>query len=438
MLEALFRGLVAMRVKPYYLHHPDLAPGTGAFPRSASTTGSGWSARCAGASRGCASRPMCSTSPAATARCRSRASAAPPARGDGRLDRRPTAPAARHRYPPRAGCSATGAEGAAHAADEPLMHRRRRRCAGAQYRARDLPAARPSRRRAVAARMREFAGSGRGDRRAISSPARRTGATASSAPGSTEAVTILALSRDDQLNLHAALRARDANPRIRIVLRQFNRTLARKIEQNLPDCSVLSLAWHSAATYAASALDPSCFRGLQFPERGRAADRLCRRARRGRGRRRRRPSPRPRRRSALRVVAVDGETEIDRDDTDRAAARGWSSTARSSGSLHSTPRQRAAGDGGRRDRSARTRCAAASAAAPGRPVSSAPLRGARGRPVLRRHLAFPLCLRQRLADRGLFRAGDDDDDRLRRHDPGPQQSRRHRHGDDADAVRASS
>jgi Trk K+ transport system NAD-binding subunit len=80
------------------------------------------------------------------------------------------------------------------------------------------------------------------------------------------AVTILALSPDDQLNLHAALLARDANPRIRIVLRQFNRTLARKIEQNLPNCSVLSLAWHSAATYAAAAVDPSCFRGLQFPE----------------------------------------------------------------------------------------------------------------------------------------------------------------------------
>lgn len=27
-LTALFRGLVALRVKPYYLHHPDLAPGT--------------------------------------------------------------------------------------------------------------------------------------------------------------------------------------------------------------------------------------------------------------------------------------------------------------------------------------------------------------------------------------------------------------------------
>jgi Trk K+ transport system NAD-binding subunit len=85
--------------------------------------------------------------------------------------------------------------------------------------------------------------------------------------GVRHAVTILALSPDDQLNLHAALLARDANSRIRIVLRQFNRTLAHKIEQNLPNCSVLSLAWHSAATYAAAGLDPTCFRGLQFPER---------------------------------------------------------------------------------------------------------------------------------------------------------------------------
>jgi Trk K+ transport system NAD-binding subunit len=85
--------------------------------------------------------------------------------------------------------------------------------------------------------------------------------------GVRHAVTILALSPDDQVNLHAALLARDANPRIRIVLRQFNRTLAHKIEQNLPNCSVLSLAWHSAATYAAAGIDPSCFRGLQFPER---------------------------------------------------------------------------------------------------------------------------------------------------------------------------
>jgi len=31
VLEKLFRALTAMRIKPYYLHHPDLAPGTGHF-----------------------------------------------------------------------------------------------------------------------------------------------------------------------------------------------------------------------------------------------------------------------------------------------------------------------------------------------------------------------------------------------------------------------
>jgi lysine 2,3-aminomutase len=34
VLEALFRALVAMRIKPYYLHHADLAPGTGHFRTS--------------------------------------------------------------------------------------------------------------------------------------------------------------------------------------------------------------------------------------------------------------------------------------------------------------------------------------------------------------------------------------------------------------------
>ena len=127
------------------------------------------------------------------------------------------------------------------------------------------------------------------------------------------ASTIIAVSRDDQLNLHAALQARDANPRIRIVLRQFNRTLAAKIEQNLPDCSVLSLAWHSAATYAAVALDPSCFRGLQFPERdgpltgfveriavdGDVVDRTVAEVEAELG---------------VRVVAVNGDTALDRRD----------------------------------------------------------------------------------------------------------------------------
>jgi lysine 2,3-aminomutase len=31
VLEALFRAMVALRIRPYYLHHPDLAPGTARF-----------------------------------------------------------------------------------------------------------------------------------------------------------------------------------------------------------------------------------------------------------------------------------------------------------------------------------------------------------------------------------------------------------------------
>jgi Trk K+ transport system NAD-binding subunit len=84
--------------------------------------------------------------------------------------------------------------------------------------------------------------------------------------GVREAASLIALSQDDRFNLQIALRARDLNPQIRIVLRQFNRTLGHKISQNLHNCAVLSLASHSAATYAAAAVDPECFSGIQFPD----------------------------------------------------------------------------------------------------------------------------------------------------------------------------
>jgi Trk K+ transport system NAD-binding subunit len=85
--------------------------------------------------------------------------------------------------------------------------------------------------------------------------------------GVMDATSVMTLSDDDRLNLQVALKARDLNPEIRVVLRQFNRTLGRKLEQNLPNCSVLSLASHAAATFVGSALDPSCFYALQFPDR---------------------------------------------------------------------------------------------------------------------------------------------------------------------------
>jgi Trk K+ transport system NAD-binding subunit len=85
------------------------------------------------------------------------------------------------------------------------------------------------------------------------------------AAGIEDARTLLALAVDDRTNLEVALEAREANARVRIVMRQFNQALARKIEENLRDCAVLSLAARSAATYAAAAIDPECFFGLEFP-----------------------------------------------------------------------------------------------------------------------------------------------------------------------------
>ena len=140
------------------------------------------------------------------------------------------------------------------------------------------------------------------------------------AAGVKEAATILALSHNDQLNLQTALRARDANPKIRIVLRQFNRTLAAKIEQNLENCSVLSLAWHSAATYAAVALDSSCFRGLQFPEPDGPLTGFATRIAEG-GEVAGRTPDEAERALGARIVAIDGATDFSRDDKVAPGAR---------------------------------------------------------------------------------------------------------------------
>jgi Trk K+ transport system NAD-binding subunit len=86
------------------------------------------------------------------------------------------------------------------------------------------------------------------------------------AAGIAEAVCIIPVSSDDRLNLQIALKARELNPKIRIVLRQFNRALGHKIEQNLADCSAISPAAHAAATYAGASVDPACVYALQFPD----------------------------------------------------------------------------------------------------------------------------------------------------------------------------
>jgi len=204
--------------------------------------------------------------------------------------------------------------------------------------------------------------------------------------GVRHAVTILALSPDDQLNLHAALLARDANPRIRIVLRQFNRTLAHKIEQNLPNCSVLSLAWHSAATYAAAALDPSCFRGLQFPEPDGPLTRFATRIAESCGVGGETVAGAERVLGA-RILAVDGETELARD-TVLAGRAELVVSGDVAGLQGSTPRRSPPG--------ARPKAAFA-VASPSAPTASAqpdprPSRAGGAGRVSPRHLVLPHCL----------------------------------------------
>ena len=70
-LAALMRAFVEARIKPYYLHHLDAAPGTSHFRVSIAEGPGASCAPCAGACPASPSPPTCSTSPAATARCRS-------------------------------------------------------------------------------------------------------------------------------------------------------------------------------------------------------------------------------------------------------------------------------------------------------------------------------------------------------------------------------
>ncbi len=60
-LADLMRAFVEARVKPYYLHHPDLAPGTAHF-RVSVEAGRDLMAACVESCRDCASRPTSSTS----------------------------------------------------------------------------------------------------------------------------------------------------------------------------------------------------------------------------------------------------------------------------------------------------------------------------------------------------------------------------------------
>jgi len=95
---------------------------------------------------------------------------------------------------------------------------------------------------------------------------RRGGLEPSAGPNDTRTFCVVAVSQDDRLNLRVALLARDINERVRVTLRQFNPLLGHKIQEGLRyNCTAISPAAHAAATYAAAAVDASCFYALPFP-----------------------------------------------------------------------------------------------------------------------------------------------------------------------------
>ncbi len=74
--------------------------------------------------------------------------------------------------------------------------------------------------------------------------------------GLSQAATLLAVSDVDEVNLGAALAAREAHPQVRLILRQFNTRLAPLLARHLPEAEILSLSALAAPTFALAALTP--------------------------------------------------------------------------------------------------------------------------------------------------------------------------------------
>ncbi len=94
--------------------------------------------------------------------------------------------------------------------------------------------------------------------------------------GARIARTILIVTPDDQLNLRVALAARELNPAIRVVLRQFNRIFGRKIALNLSNAVAVSPETYAAATFAASCLNGTVYQALEFPRYSEQLVAFCR------------------------------------------------------------------------------------------------------------------------------------------------------------------
>ncbi len=77
---------------------------------------------------------------------------------------------------------------------------------------------------------------------------------ACNAAGVPSARAMALMGRDDLANFHAALRAQELNPDLRLVMRIFNTGLGERMRSFFPDCAVLSSSAMAAPSFVAAAL----------------------------------------------------------------------------------------------------------------------------------------------------------------------------------------
>jgi Trk K+ transport system NAD-binding subunit len=87
------------------------------------------------------------------------------------------------------------------------------------------------------------------------------------AAGVVEARALALVGQDDVGNIHAALRAHDLNPDLRLVIRMFNTSLGFKIRTLFADCAVLSDSAMAAPSFVAAALGELAPSHIRLPGR---------------------------------------------------------------------------------------------------------------------------------------------------------------------------
>ncbi len=87
------------------------------------------------------------------------------------------------------------------------------------------------------------------------------------AAGITEALSLALVNSDDVGNIHAALRAHDLNPDLRLVIRMFNTSLGSRIRTLFEDCAVLSDSAMAAPSFVAAALGEPEPTSIRLPGR---------------------------------------------------------------------------------------------------------------------------------------------------------------------------